>query len=159
MPRIGGGHNIRFIAIRVGGADTRAIKTSACRSVSETSPRYSRLPHTRVLLRGGPNKDRVLSLGFERCLRQRWQANKGHRQIAPKRQLTLSWSAASVDPLVPTILLMQANADDRALYADYLRAFGFRVQEAGTKDDALPLVQGFRSRDYGAVGARLDYRR
>ena len=36
-----------------------------------------------------------------------------------------------------TILLAHAGTDDRHLYAEYLRAFGFEVQEAATTDCAL----------------------
>jgi DNA-binding response OmpR family regulator len=36
-----------------------------------------------------------------------------------------------------TILLAYAGTDDRRMYAEYLRAHGFRVTEAGTTDAAL----------------------
>jgi two-component system, OmpR family, response regulator ArlR len=39
-----------------------------------------------------------------------------------------------------TILLAHAGTDDRLLYAEYLRAFGFGVQEAATTDSALSQV-------------------
>jgi DNA-binding response OmpR family regulator len=40
-------------------------------------------------------------------------------------------------PRMTTILLAHAGTDDRHLYAEYLRAFGFGVQEAATTDAAL----------------------
>ena len=36
-----------------------------------------------------------------------------------------------------TILLAHAGTDDRRMYAEYLRAFGFRVKEVATTDAAL----------------------
>jgi DNA-binding response OmpR family regulator len=36
-----------------------------------------------------------------------------------------------------TILLAYAGTDDRRMYAEYLRAHGFRVTEAGTTDASL----------------------
>jgi CheY-like chemotaxis protein len=36
-----------------------------------------------------------------------------------------------------TIVLAHAGTDDRRMYAEYLRAHGFRVKEAGTTDAAL----------------------
>jgi len=37
-----------------------------------------------------------------------------------------------------TIVLAHAGTDDRRMYAEYLRAHGFRVKEAETTDAALP---------------------
>jgi DNA-binding response OmpR family regulator len=39
-----------------------------------------------------------------------------------------------------SLLLVHADTDDRAMYAEYLRREGFDVHEAGTTDSALPLV-------------------
>jgi two-component system, cell cycle response regulator DivK len=39
-----------------------------------------------------------------------------------------------------SLLLIHADSDDREMYADYLRREGFDVQEAGTTDEALPLL-------------------
>jgi CheY-like chemotaxis protein len=41
------------------------------------------------------------------------------------------------EPKMTTILLAHAGTDDRHLYAEYLRAFGFGVREAATTDAAL----------------------
>jgi DNA-binding NtrC family response regulator len=41
---------------------------------------------------------------------------------------------------VNTIVLVHANSDDRGMYADYLRAHGFRVHEVASTDGALPLI-------------------
>ena len=39
-----------------------------------------------------------------------------------------------------SLLLVHADSDDRAMYAEYLRREGFDVHEAGTTDSALPLI-------------------
>ena len=39
-----------------------------------------------------------------------------------------------------SLLLVHTDSDDRAMYAEYLRAEGFSVEEIGTTDAALPLV-------------------
>src|SRR5688572_28650993 len=41
----------------------------------------------------------------------------------------------------PSLLLVHAHSDDREMYAEYLSAQGFHVNEAGTTDAALPLIQ------------------
>jgi two-component system, cell cycle response regulator DivK len=45
--------------------------------------------------------------------------------------------ARHVSPAVPTVLLVDSAHDDRAMYAEYLRVCGFRVQTADTTDEAL----------------------
>ena len=39
-----------------------------------------------------------------------------------------------------TVLLLHAGTDDREMYAEYLRAHAFEVLEAGSTDEAAPLV-------------------
>ena len=40
----------------------------------------------------------------------------------------------------PSLLLVHAHSDDREMYAEYLSAQGFHVDEADTTDAALPLI-------------------
>jgi len=46
-----------------------------------------------------------------------------------------------VTPFMKTIVFAHAGTDDRRMYADYLRAHGFHVHEAGTTDAALAAVE------------------
>jgi two-component system, cell cycle response regulator DivK len=41
----------------------------------------------------------------------------------------------------PAVVLAHAGTDDRRMYAEYLRAHGFRVHEAETTDAALELIE------------------
>src|SRR5687768_10300667 len=40
-----------------------------------------------------------------------------------------------------SLLFVHPDSDDRAMYAEYLRAEGFAVEEIGSTDDALPIAR------------------
>jgi CheY-like chemotaxis protein len=44
--------------------------------------------------------------------------------------------------MMPSLLLVHANTDDREMYAEYLSVQGFRVTQAETTDAALLLIPG-----------------
>src|SRR6266545_4649446 len=49
----------------------------------------------------------------------------------------VSFALSLSQPTMTTIVLAHAGTDDRRMYAEYLRAHGFRVKEAATTDDTL----------------------